>query len=71
MASIFSEADILDKAEKYYRKALSFEPEKAWTLSNLGYFLIDKNRNAFEGLELVEKELKSEPDNFSYLDCEG
>ena len=71
MASLYSEAGILDKAEEYYRKALSLEPEKGWSRNNLAYFLIDKDRNVNEGLELIERALKLDPDNFNYLDCKG
>ncbi len=71
MAFIYSEAGILDKSEEYYRKALSLEPEKAERLNNLGYFLIDKDRNVDEGMELVERALKLEPDNFHYLSYKG
>jgi tetratricopeptide (TPR) repeat protein len=71
MASLYSEAGILDKAEKYYRKALSLEPEKAWTLNNLAYFLIDKDRNVNEGMDLVERALKLKPNNIDYLGCKG
>ena len=71
MASLYSEAGMLDKAEGYYRKALSLEPGKGGSLNNLAYFLIDKDRNVNEGLELIERALKSEPDNINYLDCKG
>jgi len=71
MASLFSNAGILNKEEEYYRKALSLEPENGWILNNLAYFLIDKDRNVNEGMELVEKALKSEPENFYFLACKG
>jgi tetratricopeptide (TPR) repeat protein len=71
MASIYSEAGILGKAEEYYRKALSLGPEKGWSLNNLAYFLIDKDRNVNEGLELVEEALKLQPENYSYINCKG
>jgi tetratricopeptide (TPR) repeat protein len=71
LAGIYSEAGILDKAEEYYREALSLEPEVTGRVINLAWFLIDKDRNVSEGLELVERVLKSQPDNYSYLDCKG
>jgi tetratricopeptide (TPR) repeat protein len=71
LAEIYSEADILDKAEKYYRQALSLEPEIPVRINNLAWFLIDKDRNINEGMELVDKALKLSPDNYSYLDCKG
>ena len=48
----------MDKADKYYRKALSLEPENPVRLNDLAYFLIDKDRNVNEGMELVEKALE-------------
>ena len=40
-------------------------------LNNLAYFLIDKDRNINEGLELVDKALKLSPDNYNYLHTKG
>jgi tetratricopeptide (TPR) repeat protein len=51
--------------------ALSLEPENPLRIYNLAYFLIDKNRNINEGMQRVEKALKLQPDNYSYLDCKG
>jgi tetratricopeptide (TPR) repeat protein len=49
VASIYYEAGILDKAEEYYREALSLQPS-AGRLNTLAYFLIDNDRNITEGL---------------------
>jgi Tfp pilus assembly protein PilF len=61
VAGIYYEAEILDKGEEYYREALSLEPENPVGLNNLAYFLIDKDRNTNEGMELVDKALASNP----------
>lgn len=37
----------------------------------MAFFLIDNNRNIKEGLDLVDKVLKSNPDNYSFLECKG
>ena len=71
LAGIYLRANILDKAEEYYRKALSLEPERTNRVNNLAWFLIDNNRNVTEGLQLVEKALKLSPDNHYYLDCKS
>jgi tetratricopeptide (TPR) repeat protein len=71
LGSAYSEADFLDKAEEYYRKALSLEPENPEMLYNLAFFLIDKDRNINEGLELVGKALVLSPENYEYLDKKG
>jgi tetratricopeptide (TPR) repeat protein len=71
VASIYSDAGVLDKAEAYYRNALSLEPENPLRLNNLAYFLIDKDQNINEGLELIKKALNISPDNHYYLDTKG
>ena len=70
-ANIYSEGNSLDKAEKYYRQALSLQPNADGLLCNFGMFLIDKDRNISEGLALVDKALELSPDNFYYLHCKG
>jgi tetratricopeptide (TPR) repeat protein len=71
MGGIYYNADILDKAEEYYRQALSLEPENHGIRNNLAYFLINKESNINEGLDLVERALKSQPDNYSFLHTKG
>ena len=65
LGRIYSEAGMLDKAEKYYRNAVSLEPElPVWTRL-LAFFLIDKELNINEGMELVEKALEINPDSYN------
>ena len=71
LAEIYSEAEVLDKSEEYFRKALALEPEKPARLNSMGWFLINTNINIDEGLELVDKALKLSPDNYTFLDCKG
>ena len=72
LATIYSEAGLLDKAEENFRKALSMEPEKEdWKYYNLAWFLIEKDRDINEGLELIDKALELNPDNFIYLHYKG
>jgi len=71
LAGIYSEADRPDKAEKYYRQALLLEPENATRMNNLAFFLIDKDRNIKEGMDLIDKALQLRPDNSLYLDTKG
>ena len=68
---VYSEAGIPDKAEEYYRKALSLEPENPDMMHELAWFLIDKDRNINEGLELIDKVLKSKPEDYLYLNTKG
>jgi tetratricopeptide (TPR) repeat protein len=60
-----------NKAEEYYRQALSLEPENSMRLNNLAYFLINKDRNINEGLQLVDNALKLNPDNYNYMYTKG
>jgi tetratricopeptide (TPR) repeat protein len=71
LASIYSDAGILDEAEKYFRQALALEPKNLRNLNNLAYFLIDNGRNINEGLELNKKALESSPENNAFLHCKG
>jgi tetratricopeptide (TPR) repeat protein/AraC-like DNA-binding protein len=71
LAGIYSESGVLDKAEEYYRQAFSSETENLIRISNLAYFLIDKDRNIKEGMELIDKALELNSDNYSYLHIKG
>ena len=71
LSRIYYQADNFDKAEKYYRNALSLEPENPGMINNLAYFLIDKDRNIIEGQALVDKALNLDHDNYNYLDTKG
>jgi tetratricopeptide (TPR) repeat protein len=67
LGSIYSNAGIPDKAEEYYRKALSLEPENPNRLNDVAFFLINNGRNINEGLELIEKALESDSIDYNYL----
>ena len=71
LGDIFSEGEQQDKAEEYYRKSVSLQPENPFYLNYLARFLIDKDRNIKEGLDLIEKALEISPDYFSFLTTKG
>lgn len=71
LASIYSEADIYDKAEEYFRESVSIEPENPSMINNLAYFLIDKDQDITEGLHIIDKALDISPDHYEYLDTKG
>ena len=71
VAEIYSEAGNLNKAEEYYRKSLSVLPQSPSLMNNLAYFLIDKDRNLDEGMQLVSKGLELNPDNYGFLHTKG
>ena len=70
LAWIYSEAGIFDKAESYWREALSLEPN-SWRMYQLAWLLIEKDRNINEGMELINKALESSPESKYYLHCKG
>jgi Tfp pilus assembly protein PilF len=74
LAGIYSDAGILDKAEKYYRKALSFEPENPGLLNEFAWFLARNKGNPDEFNSIIDKALKLAPtkwDYYNYLDIKG
>ncbi|MBE0675007.1 MAG: tetratricopeptide repeat protein, partial [Bacteroidales bacterium] len=71
LAEIYSEAGIQDKAEDLYRKALSLQPESPSRLKDLAWYLIDKDRDINEGLDLIDKALVLSPDDYLIIYTEG
>lgn len=71
LADIYSTGNDQDKAEYYYRQSAALAPENPELINSLAYFLIDKDRNVNEGLELAEKILLINPDNYKYLHTKG
>ena len=75
LAWIYSEAGIPDKAEEYYRNALSLEPKNPNRLNNLAWFLFDNDRNISEGMELIDEVLAFyhdiNHDNYYFLHTKG
>jgi len=71
LASIYAEAEILHKAEEYYRQSLSLDSDNSVGINAFAYLLINKDRNINEGMELIETGLKLSPDNFNYLHTKG
>lgn len=70
-AWIYSMAGNDDEAEKCLRKALAMEPENKVYMSNLAYFLIDKDKTVNEGIELADKVLKENPEAVGALHSKG
>ena len=71
LGAIYDEAGYYKRAEAFYRKALTLEPDNPVRLNNLGYFLINRDINPAEGLELADKAAKSDPKSYFFLDSEG
>lgn len=58
-------------AEESLRKILAADPESAIALNNLGYFLAERGERLKEALDMIQRAVKSEPTNPSYLDSLG
>ncbi|MFP5378170.1 MAG: tetratricopeptide repeat protein [Vicinamibacteria bacterium] len=59
------------EAEQAFRDVLARDPLHAPALNYLGYMLADRNQKLPEALTLIERALKIDPDNPSYLDSLG
>jgi tetratricopeptide (TPR) repeat protein len=74
VGDIYGLSGLMDKAEEYYRKALSMEPDNVDRIYVLAYFSIENNRNMNEVPELMDKAMKLAPnkiDYYNYLDMKG
>jgi tetratricopeptide (TPR) repeat protein len=71
LAIMYEEAGIPDKAEAYYREAYSLDTNNPTRMNSLAYFLIDKDRNINEGLEVINKALELSPDDYSFIETKG
>ena len=71
LADIYTESNIQDKAEENYQRALLLDSENPIRMNDLAYFLINKDRNIDKGLELIDKALESNPEDFNYLHTKG
>jgi tetratricopeptide (TPR) repeat protein len=74
VGDIYNMAGMFDKAEEYYRKALSLEPENPGRMDYLAGFLIYNNRKLNEVPELMDKAMKlaaTKTDYYNYLNAKG
>ena len=71
LAYLYDQAGMFDKAEEIFRKVLLLEPDNPNLINYFAFFLIDKDRNIIEGLELADKALNISPDNSSIIDTKG
>jgi len=71
LATVYTLAGQFDQVEQCYRKALSLEPGNLTFINDLAWFLVDRDRNIDEGLELVEKVLQHDPMVSAAWDTKG
>jgi tetratricopeptide (TPR) repeat protein len=58
-------------SEESLRRVLEKDPDNATALNNLGYFLVERNERLAEALEMIQRAVKAEPTNSSFLDSLG
>jgi tetratricopeptide (TPR) repeat protein len=58
-------------SEKTLRDILAKTPDNSTALNNLGYFMADRGENLDEALRMVQKAVKAQPENSSFLDSLG
>jgi tetratricopeptide (TPR) repeat protein len=70
-AQLYEEAGRVPDAERALRDLIAKDPLDAAALNFLGYMLADRGDRLPEAIELVQRALKVEPGNPSYLDSLG
>jgi tetratricopeptide (TPR) repeat protein len=68
---MYSRAGLSNEAEMHLRQALSLDPRNPERMNDLAWFLIDNDINVDEGVDLIEKALELDPDDWYYLDTKG
>src|SRR5205085_1425688 len=58
-------------SEESLRRILARDPNNATALNNLGYFLVERNERLAEALELIQRAVRANPTNASFLDSLG
>jgi len=71
LAYVYDMAGMPENTEACLRKALSLEPDNPARMSSLANFLIDRERDVAEGMELVDEALELKPDNYNFLHNKG
>lgn len=71
LATAYQTAGNFAASENILRALLKQTPGNPIALNNLGYFLIERDANLAEALQLIERAVKIDPTNPSYLDSLG
>jgi tetratricopeptide (TPR) repeat protein len=71
LGSAYDRAGQLDQAEVIFRNVIGKDPSNAQALNYLGYMLADHSRKLPEALDLIQRALKIDTGNPSYLDSLG
>ena len=69
--ALYERAKDYDRAERSFRDVLARDPLHAPALNYLGYMFADRGEHLDEAVDLIERALKIDPGNGSYLDSLG
>lgn len=71
MADAYHQMNNHEKSDASFESVLELDPENALALNNYAYFLAQRKHRLDDAVKMIQKALKSEPDNASYLDTYG
>jgi len=71
LAAIFEKQKKYAESEAVFRQLIAKQPDHAGALNYLGYMLAERGDRLAESVELIQRALKIDPDNGSYLDSLG
>ena len=70
LAGLYAIAGIPEKAESYYRKAMTEDPGNLWLMNNFSGFLIE-NQKLKEGMQVIDKALTLNPNDYLFYFTKG
>lgn len=71
LSNAYYQAGNFAEAEKILSDVLQQSPDNPLVLNNLGYFLVEQNKQLDKAVEMIKKAVRSDPTNPSYLDSLG
>ena len=71
IGAIYTQSGQIEKAKSYYRDAIKQEPENLYWVYEFAWFLIDKEIDVEEGLELADEIIADSPEYWPAIDAKG
>jgi AraC-like DNA-binding protein/TolB-like protein len=69
LGDIYFQCGLMEKAERYYRMALSLDPENFGRINTLVNFLLESNRNLNDVSGLMDRAMKLAKDSIACFNC--
>ena len=70
-ANVLAKSGKPKDAERALRDALRFQPNEPGVLNNVGYFLLEQDKDLNEAFKMIERAVAADPENSYYLDSLG